>query len=260
MSLSDYSENICLDHGLGTTQCPTTTDVYLALFTDDPTDAGTGTEVSGGSYAREVITFAAATGRSITQTGDVEFTTATGNWGTVTHYAIYTLLSGGEFLASGQLGTSKSVTDGKTPSVASGEVIISFDTGVISNYLAVQLLDRIFRNQSATLPVPYMALIETTDVTDSTAGSALDELEMTDYAREAIGTFPGASGGATQNSALIDFGTLTGTGETLTATAICDSSGTGTGNVLFYDNTPNATIADGDSVEYAIGDYDIAMT
>jgi hypothetical protein len=57
--MSNYLENALINGTLrGTTYtAPTTT--YLALYTSDPTDADTGTEITGGSYARQAITMGA---------------------------------------------------------------------------------------------------------------------------------------------------------------------------------------------------------
>ena len=58
---SDYLENALLDHTLlGGGALAQPANIYIALYTTDPTDADAGTEVSGGSYAREIITFSAA--------------------------------------------------------------------------------------------------------------------------------------------------------------------------------------------------------
>ena len=51
MSFSDYLEAALLDEIVGKTAYTMPT-AYAALFTVAPSDAGGGTEVSGGSYAR----------------------------------------------------------------------------------------------------------------------------------------------------------------------------------------------------------------
>jgi len=57
--ISDYLENALINGTLRGTTYPAPASVYVGLYTSDPTDANTGTEVSGGSYARVVATFAA---------------------------------------------------------------------------------------------------------------------------------------------------------------------------------------------------------
>ena len=51
-ALSDYLENELLDHALGTGSFTAPTNVYLSLYTTDPTDADTGNELSGNGYSR----------------------------------------------------------------------------------------------------------------------------------------------------------------------------------------------------------------
>jgi len=51
-ALSDYLENKLIDHILRGQTLTAPANVWIALFTAAPNDAGGGTEVSGGSYAR----------------------------------------------------------------------------------------------------------------------------------------------------------------------------------------------------------------
>ena len=88
-ALSNYLENALINATLRNTAYSSPATVYAALFTSDPTDAGSGTEVSGGSYARKAITFGAPSNGASTNSGAVEFDQATGNWGTITHFGIY---------------------------------------------------------------------------------------------------------------------------------------------------------------------------
>ena len=57
-ALSNYLENALINATLRNTSYTSPSTVYVGLFTTDPTDAGSGTEVSGGSYARESTTIA----------------------------------------------------------------------------------------------------------------------------------------------------------------------------------------------------------
>ena len=57
--MSDYLERSLLNATLNNTAFTTVATPYVSLHTADPTDAGTGTEVSGGSYARTAASFAA---------------------------------------------------------------------------------------------------------------------------------------------------------------------------------------------------------
>ena len=126
---SNYLELKLLDHALGTTAFTAPSAVYLGLFTSDPTDADTGTEVSsvGTAYARETITFDAASAGSAASAATVTFSAATANWGTITHIGLYDALSGGNLLFHGAVTTSKTIESGDTFQVSAGNLTISLD-------------------------------------------------------------------------------------------------------------------------------------
>lgn len=122
---SDYLENALINAVLRNTAYTSPTTVYAALFTTATTDAGGGTEVSGGSYARTAVTFGAPTDGSTSNTADVTFPTATGAWGTVTHVAIYDAATAGNMLFHGALTASKTVNSGDTFKFATGDLTIT---------------------------------------------------------------------------------------------------------------------------------------
>lgn len=124
---SDYLENEVLDHVLGNGAYTPATTLYLGLWTsDDGLESGTLTsEVSGGSYAREEVTFAAASGGSASTDATVTFTTATANWGTITHVAVMDAATSGNVLFHGAVTTSKTIETGDTFQVSSGNLTIS---------------------------------------------------------------------------------------------------------------------------------------
>lgn len=124
---SNYLELKLLDHALGTAAFTAPTDVYVGLFTDDPTDAGTGTEISGNGYSRKVATFAAASGGSASTNATITFDAATGNWGTITHIGIYDAATTGNLLFHGAVTTSKTIESGDTFQISSGNLTISLD-------------------------------------------------------------------------------------------------------------------------------------
>ena len=260
-SLSDYAENKMLDHFLGTAAYTPAATVYIGLSTADPLDTAAGlAEPVGNAYARQSIAFDAAASRLLNQTSLITFPTASGSWGTITHYAIFDASTNGNMLAHGSLSASRTVTSGKTLSIAAGQVDISFNTGGFSNYLAHKMLDLMFRNTAYTAPTIYVALVETTAPTDTSTGATIDELEMTGYAREACAGWDAASGGATANTALIDFGTLSGTGETVVAACLCDSGTTAAGNLLIYSSAVSLPIDTDDTVQFAAGAFDVTLS
>lgn len=106
------------------------TGIWLALFTAvTNAEAGTGTEVSGGSYARVDVTsaFGASTDGAGSNTGAITFAAPTANWGTVTHFALFDASSGGNAVtALKALSASRVINNGDAaPSFAAGALTVS---------------------------------------------------------------------------------------------------------------------------------------
>lgn len=120
-ALSDHAENLILDWLMTNGSATRPTAWYVALFTAAPNDAGGGTEVSGGSYARQAVTFT-VTGDTASNSGAVNFTASGGDFGTVTHVGIFDASSSGNLLWHGALSASKSIVDGDTLSFAIGNI------------------------------------------------------------------------------------------------------------------------------------------
>ena len=127
-SFSDYLENELLDHVLKTAAYTVPTNIYVALYTTAPTDAGGGTEVSGGSYARKLHnTYDAAASGATENTGAITFATATASWGTVLAFALFDTITGGNMLMWGDLTASKAVGSGDTAEFADGALDVTLD-------------------------------------------------------------------------------------------------------------------------------------
>ena len=126
MSFSNYLENKVLLHVFGATAYTAPSTLYVALFTSDPGETGSGAEVSGGSYARQTIAFT-VTGNQASNTAAVEFPTATASWGTITYAAVYDAVSGGNLLAYGALTTSKTIASGDVLRIPAGDFDINLD-------------------------------------------------------------------------------------------------------------------------------------
>jgi hypothetical protein len=127
---ADYWENEILDHvfGKGSYTPPT---IHVALSTADPLDNASGlAEPTGNGYARvqtSASDWNAAYGGSLDNAADVTFPEATGNWGTVTHFALFDAASGGNMLAHGALGQSKAIGSGDTAKFAAGDLDVGLD-------------------------------------------------------------------------------------------------------------------------------------
>ena len=112
--ISNFLENELIDHILRNAAYTSPTTVYVALYTSDPTDADSGTEVSGGSYARQSVAFSAPSNGATSNSSDITFPTATANWGTITHVALRDAVTTGNMLFHSPLTASKIVNDGDT--------------------------------------------------------------------------------------------------------------------------------------------------
>ena len=125
-AFSNYLENKILLHVLDNTSYTSPTTVYLGLHTADPTDAGTGTEVSGGSYQRQSVAFT-VTNNAATNDSAIEFPTATGSWGTVAYVGIWDAQTSGNLLFHGQLTNSKTIASGDVFRVPAGDLDVTLD-------------------------------------------------------------------------------------------------------------------------------------
>ncbi len=123
--MSDYLELKFLDHFTGTASTSAPSAVYLGLSTASLNDDNSGTELSGSGYTRKVITFASASSGSIANNSAVEFPTATGSWGDISHFGIYDASSSGNLLFHGAFSASKTIASGDILKVASGSLTIS---------------------------------------------------------------------------------------------------------------------------------------
>jgi hypothetical protein len=123
--MSNYLENALINATLRNTSYTSPTTVYVSLYTSDPTDADTGTEVSGGSYARTAVTFGAPSNGVSTNSAAVEFPQATGSWGTVGWIGIEDASTGGNLLYHTALDASKTIDSGDIFKIATGSLSVT---------------------------------------------------------------------------------------------------------------------------------------
>lgn len=123
-ALSDYAEKLLLDWMMTTGSATRPTAWYVALYTAAPSDSGGGTEVSGNGYARQAVTFDAASspGGTTSNTGAVSFSASGGDWGTISHVGIFDASTAGNLLWHGALTASKTIADGDTIEFAIGAI------------------------------------------------------------------------------------------------------------------------------------------
>jgi hypothetical protein len=126
--LSNYLENKLADFVFrGQAFTPAST-LYVGLSTAACSDAGVGTEVTGGSYSRVAVTSSMAnwsgtqaaasttastgTGGRISNNNAITFPTPTAGWGTVSHVFLIDASSGGNLYVCIALSSSKSISTG----------------------------------------------------------------------------------------------------------------------------------------------------
>jgi hypothetical protein len=129
-SLSDFAENEILDHLLSAATYTAPATLYLAVFTAAPTDAGGGTEVTGGSYARLAVTndatnFPAAVAGAKSNGVALTMVPASANWGTIVAYALFDASSAGNMLGWADLTSSVIINNGDTLRFAAGALTYS---------------------------------------------------------------------------------------------------------------------------------------
>lgn len=110
--MSNFLEDALINGTLRGTTYTAPSTVYVALYTSDPTDADTGTEVSGGSYARQSVTFGAPSNGVAVNSGAVTFPTATASWGTIGWIGIRDAATGGNLLYHAPMTASKTIGAG----------------------------------------------------------------------------------------------------------------------------------------------------
>ena len=122
--MANYLEDALINATLRATTYTSPATVYVSLWTSDPTDAGSGTEVSGGSYARTAVTFGAPSNGTSLNNADVVFPTATASWGTVGWIGINDALTSGNLLYHTALDLAKTIDSGDIFKIETGNLSV----------------------------------------------------------------------------------------------------------------------------------------
>jgi hypothetical protein len=122
---SDYSENLVINVLLRAASHTGAAAVYVGLYTSDPTDGNTGTEVSGGAYARTAVVFGAPSAGISTNSSAVEFPQATASWGTVGWVGVLDASTGGNLICHSPLDVAKTIDTGDIFKIATGNLSIT---------------------------------------------------------------------------------------------------------------------------------------
>lgn len=92
---------------------------YASLHTAEP-DANGSSEVTGGTYTRETISWAAASGGTAVSNAEIVFDVPTGV--TITHLGYWSASTSGTFYGSRALDTSQTFSSAGTFTIASGNL------------------------------------------------------------------------------------------------------------------------------------------
>jgi len=138
---SDYLENKVIDHIFRGIAFTMPASLYVALYSAAPSDAGGGTELAGGGYARAQLDPSASNWRNTQNSGTgasagtggqtanaaaITFPAPTGAWGVATHFAIFDALTGGNPLYTAALGAPKTINAGDpAPTFPIGTLVVT---------------------------------------------------------------------------------------------------------------------------------------
>lgn len=127
-SFTNYTENLVLTWLLTNGSATRPTAWYVGLFTAAPSDAGGGTEVSGSGYVRKATGTITVSGTDTTATNSaaIEFAAASGgNWGSITHAALFDAETSGNMIAWAQLTTARTINDGDVFRIPAGSLTVT---------------------------------------------------------------------------------------------------------------------------------------
>ena len=256
-SLTDTLENEVLDHILKTGAYTPPATVYLGLSTADPLDTGAGwADPTYTGYARKAISFGAAASRRITQDADVTFDQCTAGSSTVSHWGLWSAVSGGVLLAHGAFAVAKSIVAGNTPKVVSGEIYVELTAvsgkGVYTAY-AHLILNWLFDAGTLAQPTNVDLSLHTTVCADGGPGT---EVTGGSYARKTCNVWDAAAGGASEYTAQQDFPTATAAWGTVVAMSAYDDT-----EPMLYTNDPtDQAVGIGDIARVEAGGFDVTLS
>jgi len=126
---TNYLQESLLNHVLLNTTYTSPSAIYVALFTVAPTEAGGGTEVSGGGYVRKAATFVAPVdanpvGMQTSNSSSVDFGTASADWGTVVAFALFDAETSGNMLYWATLSTQRTINDQDQAVFSAGALVV----------------------------------------------------------------------------------------------------------------------------------------
>lgn len=223
--------------------------VYLGWFTTPPSADGTGTEVTGGGYARQAVTFDPATDGNITSAAAVTWTALhSGSDQMLAGWGIWDAATAGNLLAFGRT-PSLVIPLGAPVNVPAAAITISSDDAAMTDYLANAWLDHLFNNDTYINPSAVYIGHYTTTPTASTAGA---EVADPGYDRQSAAWASPAVGASLLDAAVTWTPLATDDPQTLDGWALADANSAG--NVLWFYQWPTPVdVPAGDTIELSAG-------
>ncbi len=141
-AMSDFLENSLVDQIFRGQTAPTTSTLYIGLYTAAPSDTGGGTELSGSGYARVSVssslanwagtqstgstTASSGTGGATSNNTAITFPEPTSGWGQVQAFGVFDAATGGNLLFHGSLTINKTINEGDTVTFPAGSLVVTF--------------------------------------------------------------------------------------------------------------------------------------
>jgi len=263
--LANFLEDELMDHVMKNGDWTRPTGMWIGLCDSDPGEAATGgnlSELDGGDYARVSVgtNWATASSRATSNNTILIFPEASAAWGTATHFVVVSSGSGaGNVYVYGEISPNKIIGSGDNPTIASGDLDISFDSGGVSDYLANKLLDHVFEASAYTSPINLYLCACGTTIIDASTGSTIQEPSGGSYERKNENGWDNSSGGLVDNATSTDFVTATASWGEITHSALVDADTNG--NLLFYATLDSSqAIGVGDTLRYPTGSANFSLS
>lgn len=259
--ISTYLANEMLDHVLNNADYSAPT-IYVALFDADPDDSGS--EISGGGYARVACSsWEKVADRVYANSADVSFNTLTASVGTIAYVALYDASSDGHRLWSVELSESRTGSSGRAPTLADGDIEMTFSSGGISTTLANEIMEHWLGIDTYAITRATYAALYNTSPGDNDSGT---EVSGSGYARKQINANGGASPTWDLAASMIvdnthDVAFDAATGDWTEANHVAIRTASTAGTLLFYGAASNArTLGNTDTYTINAGDLDCSLT
>lgn len=261
-SLSDFAEDEFNDHYLLVSAMVQPAGLFMALSTADPTDDGSGiAEPVGNGYVRvQFETWNAAAARAASNNGIIQWPVATGSQGTLTHWAMFDAITGGNMLFHGDLTSSVVINTGNRFEIPDATLLPTVSTGGWSTFLANSCIDHILLTAAYAQPAGLFVAAVTVAVVDADTGSTITEPGGgVGYARLAFSDFVASSGGASSNNTTMTFATATGAGwGNILGCPLLDA--VTAGNLLGFGLVGSPQVIDADEIiTFDPGDFDVTL-